>query len=191
MILQLKMTLKNIGVPVWRRIQIDENSTFQELHKVIQVTFDWTNSHLHNFLIWRSNGQRIESVYIEMENGEKEDPFPPFDFLGGRRFTENRSEEKERLSEWLKQEKDRIIYTYDFGDDWEHEIVLEKILDPEPGLSYPICIKAKNDVPFEDSRFEVIQDCSFLVNPDWKEIVLDINEQLSNLDEWSDTDFFL
>lgn len=96
--------------------------------------------------------------------------------------------EGETLDNWFKKEKDRIIYTYDFGDDWEHEIVLEKILEPDPTIYYPICLKAKNDAPEENSRGELLENDSFLINPDAKDIVGDINDLLGENFFTSDTD---
>jgi hypothetical protein len=85
-------------------------------------------------------------------------------------------EDKEKLSDWFKQEKDRAIFTYDFGDDWEHEIVLEKILKTDPSVQYPICTKAKNDAPYDDSRPELMAGELDLTNRNGKEIVQDIND---------------
>ena len=87
-------------------------------------------------------------------------------------------QKEEVLSNWFLKEKDRVIYTYDFGDDWEHEIVLEKILNKDPNTSYPVCIKAKNDTPPEDSRYEIMTGEIDLVEPNWKEIVEDVNDLL-------------
>jgi hypothetical protein len=67
-------------------------------------------------------------------------------------------EKKEKLSEWLKKEKDKITYIYDFGDDWQHLIELEKILPPEPGIAYPRCVKARHWAPEEDSRGEWLDE---------------------------------
>lgn len=96
------------------------------------------------------------------------------------------NEEEEKLTKWFKKEKDRVVYVYDFGDDWEHDIVLEKILEPSPDIDYPICLKAKNDSPEEDSRGDLMDDNFLLINPNSKEIVEDINDMFrvgfSNLD---------
>src|SRR5699024_9894798 len=100
-------------------------------------------------------------------------------------------QKEEVLSNWFLKEKDRVIYTYDFGDDWEHEIVLEKILNKDTNTSYPVCIKAKNDTPPEDSRYEIMTGEIDLVEPDWKEIVEDVNDLLVMEDlKTYFTDFF-
>ena len=55
-----------------------------------------------------------------------------------------------KLSDLLKKENDKISYEYDFGDGWLHDIVLEKILDPDPGVFYPQCVAGKRNCPPED-----------------------------------------
>lgn len=61
-----------------------------------------------------------------------------------------RDERKVRLSQALTSIGDKIEYQYDFGDGWEHEIVLEKVLPPEEGAKYPVCIKGRRACPPED-----------------------------------------
>lgn len=55
-----------------------------------------------------------------------------------------------KISDLLKKEKDKIVYEYDFGDSWEHDVILEKILPFDEKLSYPVCIKGKMHCPPED-----------------------------------------
>lgn len=186
MIFQFKISLLDIGVPVWRRVQVNSDSTFRELHEVIQVAFDWYNSHLHNFSIRKSNGRKIQNIFIEPDN-EYQGPNSDASWGSFASFIEKLNEEEETLAKWFKKEKDRVVYTYDFGDDWEHEIVLEKILEPAPDMYYPICLKAKNDTPEENSRGELIDGDFLLINPDSKEIVEDINDMLG--EGFSDLDF--
>lgn len=177
MIFQFKIALLDVGVPVWRRVQVNSVSSFHDLHEVIQVSFDWYDSHLHNFSIRKSNGEKVEHIYIEPDN-EFQGPGSDDDWGGFSTIIKKLSEE-ETLNQWFKKEKDRIVYTYDFGDDWEHEIILEKILEADPKTHYPICLKAKNDAPEENSRGEIIDDHSLLINPDAKEIIEEINDLLS------------
>ncbi|MBP8683657.1 MAG: hypothetical protein KBH68_07125, partial [Trichococcus sp.] len=64
------------------------------------------------------------------------------------------------------------------GDDWQHKIVLEKILEPAEGTTYPICTAAKNDAPYEDSRYEVMTGDLSLLNSNAKGIIADVNGEL-------------
>lgn len=127
-IYQLKVTLKYIRPPIWRRILIASTTNLGNVHIALQVVMGWTNSHLHEFL---KGSERY---------GEPDEEFP----------SDIHDEAKFRLDQILKQEKDKLIYTYDFGDSWEHEVLLEKILPFEHSVVLPTCIKGKRACPPED-----------------------------------------
>ncbi|WP_404405174.1 plasmid pRiA4b ORF-3 family protein [Jeotgalibacillus malaysiensis] len=154
MILEVKVTLLGEERPVWRRLRIDDGMTFYEFHKILQVAFGWTESHLHNFDVRRSGG-RTERTLIEME--ETEDFFLTMD--------ESVSEQEAIVGDWLIQPKDRALYVYDFGDYWEHEIVVEKVYPEKEGIQTPYCVKAMRTPPEEDSRWQV-NDTERLNNTD-------------------------
>lgn len=128
---QLKITLKDIRPPIWRRVQVRSDATLGHLHWVIQFAMGWTNSHLHSFTI---HG---------VDYGE---PMPElgFDELG------LRNEQPVKLSKVIAGEGVKFSYLYDFGDSWEHDILVEKVLPAESDASYPVCIKAKRACPPED-----------------------------------------
>lgn len=176
MIYQFKVNLKNVGIPVWRRMLIKSNTTFEEMNYIIMAAFDWLGYHLHEFDIRKSNGRKVQNLRI----GALED-----DSFVGFGMSVSLNEKKETLADWFKKEKDRGIYTYDFGDNWEHEIVLERILNEDPRLTYPLCIKAKNDSPPDDSRLEIINNEIDLANPGWKMIVEFINGEY-HTEGWMD-----
>ena len=127
-IFQLKVLLKHSKPPIWRRLQVKSDTTLYKLHWIIQIAMGWTNSHLHQFI--------ADGVYY----GE---PHPDFGF-------DVISERRVRLYQLVSGVKDKFIYEYDFGDSWEHEVVVEKILKPEPKTRYPHCIKGKRACPPED-----------------------------------------
>lgn len=127
---QLKIGLNGSKPPIWRRFLIADSATLSELHMAIQIIMGWTNSHLHQFIV----GDRFYGI-----------PDPDFD-MGLETLDEN----KYRISQLLKTEKDSIVYEYDFGDDWEHKITLEKILTFDPKQDLPSCVKAKGACPPED-----------------------------------------
>ena len=133
---QLKITIKGSKPPIWRRVIVPDRITFKQLHQVIQAIFGWGDMHLHEFEI-RGIGVR----FVDPATAEDEDDM--FWFPG-------RSEtygETQRIDEWLP-ENPRIVYTYDFGDDWEHQIVLEKTV--EYPYRYPTVVKYKGDNLPED-----------------------------------------
>ncbi|MBU8790809.1 IS1096 element passenger TnpR family protein [Oceanobacillus caeni] len=142
MIYELKITLRLLDESVFRKIQVDGRITFYDLHHILQIAFDWDNYHLHDFSVTKTNGTRVEDVSIT-PNSEKEDNF----FI----MNDEYDEKKEKISDWFKMAKDTVIYTYDFGDDWRHEITLLKKIKPEKGVKYPHCVDAEYLAPEEDS----------------------------------------
>lgn len=144
---QLKITLRDVRPPIWRRVQVLSDVTLSHLHWVIQLSMGWTNSHLHSFSI---QGQ---------EYGV---PMPELGFAE----LEPEDERSVKLSSFIPGEKFKFSYLYDFGDSWEHEVLVEKVLSAEASMDYPRCIKAKRACPPEDCGgtwgyqefVEVIQD---------------------------------
>jgi hypothetical protein len=132
-IYQLKISLKGAKPPIWRRILIPSSMELIDLHHAIQATMGWYNCHLYQF----KQGHN----YFQ--------PNPDPEFMGFGRF-ENVDSTGIRIGNLLQSEKDKIDYEYDFGDSWEHTVLLEKILEPEEGKPYPVCIKGKRTCPPED-----------------------------------------
>jgi hypothetical protein len=126
---ELKVTLLGTRPPIWRRLEIRGDVTLRRLHEILQVAMGWTDSHMHQFLAHETcYGMPDPDDDMEMEN-----------------------EGKARLDQLLKKPKDRMIYEYDFGDGWEHEIVLEKILPLDSGRGrYPRVIGGRGACPPED-----------------------------------------
>jgi hypothetical protein len=130
-IYQLKITLLGIKPPIWRRFYVPGDMNLAKLHHVIQCIMGWEESHMHQF--------KVGKTYYGMTY--------PDDFDG---MPETRDERKARLNELVSRPKAKFIYEYDFGDSWEHEVVLEKVLPPEPGTKYPVCLEGKRACPPED-----------------------------------------
>ncbi len=129
---QIQIALKGSGPKIWRRILVPSDLLLSDFHKVIQTTMGWTNSHLHQFIKNRTfYAKRMpdDSTWEEMDNVDYK---------------------KIKISDMLKKEKERIVYEYDFGDSWEHEIILEKILSIDEKRKYPVCLTGKNNCPPED-----------------------------------------
>ena len=130
-IYQIKVTLNGSKPPIWRRIQVPSDINLGKLHRILQVVMGWTDSHLHQFI--------MGGTYY----GE---PDPDYRDMG----MEMRDEKRVKLNQLVRGEKSRLRYEYDFGDSWEHELLVEKILPPEPGVRYPVCLKGKRACPPED-----------------------------------------
>ena len=130
-IFQLKVTLRGSKPPIWRRILVPNTITLGKLHQVLQVIMDWEGEHLHQFVL----GRELYGV------PDKEDVF-----FGMSVNDEN----KTILSSLLSKEKDWLTYEYDFGDSWEHKLVLEKKLPFDSAMQLPHCINGKRACPPED-----------------------------------------
>jgi len=129
---QFKIQLSNVTKPpVWRRIIVDERLTFKELHKVIQLVFDWDNCHLYQF---SPSGYGSNPVIALPSKDDWEQP--------------EMNAMKTKLNMIFTREKQSFNYIYDFGDDWSHKIVLEKLV-PEP-IESPVCLDGKGTCPPED-----------------------------------------
>jgi Plasmid pRiA4b ORF-3-like protein len=132
-IYQIKMTLRNIRPPVWRRVLVPSDFTLGQLHQVIQTAMGgWIDYHLHEFDI-------AGTPYgVPLAPGENDWGAPPVN-----------DESRVKLAD-IVGEGSKFRYTYDFGDDWDHDLVVEKVLPIDPKVSYPVCIKAKRACPPED-----------------------------------------
>ena len=128
-IYQLKVRLQGSKPPIWRRILVASDISLSGLHEVLQLTMGWTDSHMHQF---ECKGQ----VFGSPSNG-----------FGCLPVADERST---RLDRVLRGEKDALRYEYDFGDSWDHQITLEKILPYNHRMQLPVCIKAKGACPPED-----------------------------------------
>jgi hypothetical protein len=130
-IYQIKVTLDDSKPPIWRRILVRSDITLGKLHNVIQaVMMGWADYHLHQFVV-----------------GETYYGMPDPDYEG---FLEMRDESRVKLNQIVTGEKFKFHYEYDFGDSWLHNLLVEKILPPEPGQQYPVCIKGRRACPPED-----------------------------------------
>lgn len=128
----LKIVLENTHPPVWRRVMIPEKITFEDLHKIIQILFDWDGDHMHGFQIPSDN------IMIEQNTGEDD-----FWRYGDYYDNETLVDPFFRKYKWIR-------YTYDFGDDWHHKIMIEKI-DEDYHDRDVVLMKYKGDNFMEDS----------------------------------------
>jgi Plasmid pRiA4b ORF-3-like protein len=127
-IYQIKISLIGAKPPIWRTILVPSDLRLDAFHDVIQIVMGWRNCHLHQFI--------QNNVFYGI----------PDDEFG----MEIEDEAKFKLFHLLKKEKDTIKYEYDFGDSWEHKILLEKILPDDGKTVLPVCIKGKRACPPED-----------------------------------------
>jgi len=164
---QFKITLRDIKPPIWRRIQVPETCTFWDLHVAIQDAMGWEDYHLHEFEI------AAPSTDLKVNIG-----IPDEDF--GREILPGW---KQKIPDYFSMGNKLVDYIYDFGDNWEHIIKLEKILPRDENVDYPKCIAGKRACPPEDcggiwgyeNFLEIIND------PD--------NEEYEDMIEWAGGEF--
>jgi hypothetical protein len=123
---QIKVGLRGAKPPIWRRLQVSADISLARLHEVIQVAFGWEDSHLHVF----------ETPYGRFGTADAE--------LG------HRAEAPVTLEQVAPGVNDKISYTYDFGDNWDHDILIEKVLDRDQKTTYPRCTGGRRAAPPED-----------------------------------------
>ncbi len=126
-IVQIKVKLLGVSKPpVWRRLQLRADTRLDHLHEMIAAAFGWQDYHMHSF----ATGHDEFGV-----------PDPELGFIDERHVS---------LGQLIGGIGDRLRYTYDFGDDWQHEILVEELLDPDPETHYPVLVAAKGACPPED-----------------------------------------
>ncbi len=130
-IYQFKITLRHTKPAIWRRIHVSNELTLGQFHAATQAVMGWQNSHLHSFTIQGTSF------------GAKTDP------MGDQLGTEDLDEDEFELRDLRLRARSKFGYMYDFGDSWDHEILLEKVLAYQPGFS-PCCIKGERACPPED-----------------------------------------
>ena len=134
---RVRVDLKGMKPPVWRRLEISSETLLDQVHQVIQVAFGWTDSHLHRFAVGTSVWDRDAELYL-----------CPFDVEEGE--DEGTPEQEVRLDEVLVDVGDKLLYVYDYGDGWEHVLRLEAILDRESGQPVAVCTDGRRAGPPED-----------------------------------------
>ena len=131
-IYQLKIALPYIKPPIWRRLEVHADMTFAALHAVIQRAMGWEDDHLWAFYV---------------EKTEVSPASEQLDFPGVRRA---QPADGTTLDQMLAGRRIKFRYVYDMGDDWLHEIKVEKTLSALPDMQYPRCTGGERACPPED-----------------------------------------
>lgn len=126
-IYQLKVTLGEIEPPIWRRVLTPGGYTLDRVHRVIQYAMGWQDYHLHSY---------------EIDGVQYGEPDPDGELA-------LRDELDVRLDS-VASKGSRLTYIYDFGDWWEHEVLVEDVFPAEPDEQYPICTDGERACPPED-----------------------------------------
>jgi hypothetical protein len=158
---QMKVTLRQVKPPVWRRIVVESGMTLGELAPVLEAAMGWESYHLHAFEV---GGTRYGVP----------DPDWDMDDLDENRFL---------LDDVVPKVGMKMRFDYDFGDGWEHDVVVESISLPGRGVEYPLCLAGRRACPPEDcgGSWGYANLLDALANPDHAE-----HEELR---EWVPLDF--
>lgn len=165
----LKITLRGSKPPIWRRFAVDSQISLAELHDIIQTVMGWYDCHLHEFVI---AGRRYTDP--ETLDGFEE---------------ENLDEIEYALGDVIKRKGARFKYLYDFGDGWEHELLLEEIASLDPAVHYPVCLTGKKACPPEDcggifgyyNLLEILKNPKHPEHEDYKEWAGDIDPDVFDI----------
>jgi Plasmid pRiA4b ORF-3-like protein len=123
----LRITLLETEPSIWRTINVSSEMLLVDIHRIVQTTMGWSNSHMHQF-------SDLRSQYAPKEFG----------------LTGSKDSRKTKLDLILKSEGDAVLYEYDFGDGWTHEIVLESVSNYNAKMELPCCTGGARHCPPED-----------------------------------------
>lgn len=115
---------------IWRQVEVPTSITLKVLHDIIQIVMNWFGYHLWEFSI----GERRYGLPMDEDWGTK----PRIDA------------KKVRLRDVLTPRETVIDYLYDFGDSWEHRLIVGNIRPGEPGIAYPRYVAGEHNAPPED-----------------------------------------
>jgi hypothetical protein len=174
-ILQLKISLEGIKPRIWRRFLVEENISFRKFHEIIQRVMGWEDYHLYEFRVGgeiitsreegfnpaegalkkiASSPQFLKMIeQIDLKKGsatldvnklnkilkcaEKSKARPKYDM-------------STKIGSLVNKEGAEFHYVYDFGDNWEHILTIEKIFDDSNVQKMPVCLEGERACPPED-----------------------------------------
>jgi Plasmid pRiA4b ORF-3-like protein len=156
---RVKVSLYGAKPPVWRRLEIPSAMPLNLVHAVLQVAFGWHDYHLHAF----------ETVCGQFGPPDQDDD-----------WAERQDEATATLAQVAGAERGKAVYSYDFRNEWRHDIVVEKIIPAEPGVAYPRCAGGRRDGPPEGCGGIWVFNDQFAEFGDLF-TVADLNERLAGL----------
>ena len=128
---QLRVSLDGIRPQIWRRIVVPHTISLVALHEVFQIALGWTNSHLHSFAAYGIECRLVIDDPDGLLEGEVDEDGATLDLM-------------------FHKSKEKFAYIYDYGDSWEHTVVIERTLPFYAAPMAPICLDGANAMPPED-----------------------------------------
>jgi hypothetical protein len=132
---RVRVDLDGSSPPIWRRLVLRSDLRLDEVHEALQISFGWDGGHLHDF---RAAG--------DVRTAERFLAEPEFDGYE----MDGTPESKVYLDQLLVEPGDRLTYTYDFGDDWQHTIRLEEVLPQDADAPRVSLIGGRRAAPPDD-----------------------------------------
>lgn len=126
---RLRIDLEGAEDSIWRRVYVPATTELADLHRLIQILFDWNNDHLHRF--------KVNYDYFGPANPDGMDQRELYDGV--------------TLESIYATGTNKLRYTYDFADKWEHLIVIEKTIPRDPAVTYPLCTNGAGKAPLDGS----------------------------------------
>lgn len=162
-IFRIRATLLEIQPPVWRSIELSDQTTLKQLHRILQIAMGWEDCHLHEFVI---RGQRYGKRDPDFDSAESILP-----------------ETGVSLADVLQKPKSQITYIYDLGDYWQHSVRLEAIGVADSETQYPRVVDGVRACPPEDcgGTSGYMDLLKILGDPS--------HEEFENMREWADPKF--
>jgi hypothetical protein len=158
-VVHIKVTLNDIRPAIWRRLRVPDSMNLRQLSQMIQVAMGWHGGHLHVF---------------EIGALQYSDPSM---------FDEGEDEARMTVKKLMQEEISRFLYTYDFGDNWDHVVLIEKKTPSPDSPTAPACVAGARACPPED--------CGGA--PGYEELIAALAEpdrpESRELLEWTDEDF--
>lgn len=201
--LQLKIALDEITPPIWRRFIVKDSIRFQGLHEIIQTVMGWENYHMFEFQMDDVHIGNDEEVHNLAENSFKKlhqspqflkmleqtkfkNGYADFDMNKVNKILKNTEKNKpkenytlkSKMSELFIKEKQRAKYVYDFGDNWEHTIIVEKISGEKVAEENPVCLAGERACPPEDcgsvsGYYELVEIQKNKNHPEYEEKIVE------------------
>lgn len=146
--LVLHVALRDLDPPVWRRLRVPDRLTLHQLHRVLQLAFGWLDYHLYAFTPGTPASGRSArgGAAARVRYGE---PDPEWDDPAD---VEMRDSRQVTLQALALRRGARLTYTYDFGDDWTHDLTVEQVIAAaEPDEGVPMILDGARAGPPEDA----------------------------------------
>jgi hypothetical protein len=160
-VLQFRIELIGIVPAIWRQIQVPSKYSFWDLHVAIQDSMGWLDYHLHAFRVRMPNKRKMVEIGIPSDDFNDSPILPGWEM---------------KIIDYFTEPGKSAPYEYDFGDGWDHNILLEGILLKESGVTYPRCVAGERACPPEDcggldGYYELIEILKDPKHPEYQELI--------------------